>query len=489
MSNENTAALRIVSERSLASVPADDSAPPAVATARKAVPLLWLGLFDFDEAEVRSTDTGDVFLGVTGVGQAIARAEALAKALPDKDPPLAGQARLVARQLSRHAPTRFLSLFPTEIFAALRPEHVRLYLQRLFGICEVWEKLRKGTSWADARKLFDKLGPEVGNALGQEERVLSYYLLGTLAERYDPLEEARVREGQAQADQEPEALAVGEQGLLLGRFGGRWKLMSSGTDQDLRALWGDPGNVFIVGRRGTILRLRKGLSSSMESATTSHLHAVWGQGPRFVCAAGEDGAVVVFQGKAWQPWPVPSRATFACIGGAGSDICIGAQDLTVLRFDGRTWTKTQLPDQGMASRIWGQDGQLFAIGGSRRGGELYACRRGVWERDDSLPRSDWLEAVWRGWNDELGLVSASGPLLLRREGRWGTEPPPAEHLSDVAAGTLVVAAGQIGRYGVLCRRDPEEGWKVEATVPDLRIAAVWVVGRPKPPRLAEGQGV
>jgi hypothetical protein len=262
-SSDAIAELRVLPARELADQPPAEDAPPPLAAARKAVPLLWLGLFDFEECEVRPGERGELFLAVTPVAQALARAETLARALPEKEPALAPQARLLAGELRKRSPGHFLALYPTEIFASLRPELGRLYLQRLFGICEVWEKIRQGLGWPEARKLFDRLGPDLGNALAEEPRLLSYYLLGNLAEQYDPLEQARVREGQAQRDQEPEALAAGEHGLLLGRFAGRWKLMSSGTDQDLTAIWGEGGTTFLVGRRGTVLRLRRGGCTSM----------------------------------------------------------------------------------------------------------------------------------------------------------------------------------------------------------------------------------
>jgi hypothetical protein len=135
----------------------------------------------------------------------------------------------------------------------------------------------------------------------------------------------------------------------------------------------------------------------------------------------------------------------------------------------------------MVSKLAAVDGHLLGIGGSHRGGELYQLTRSGWTRDRSLPRMDWVTDLWSGWDSEVGVVEASGAAFVRGPTGWTRETLPLEGVTAVAAGSSVMAVGASGRHQVICRRT-ESGWCVEATVVGLRLHAIWVGGRPKPPR-------
>jgi hypothetical protein len=350
-------------------------------------------------------------------------------------------------------------------------------------LCDLWQHLRGGTSWSESRQVLERISPEVNTALDHpDKRLARYYLIGSLADKPPSLDDFRIRQGAQEDDTEPEALAVGEQGLLLGRFEGQWRLLSSGTKEDLRGVWGDRDVAYIVGRRGTIIVLKEGRATVMESGTHHHLNSVFGLGPRSVCAVGESGTVVAFNGHAWQLWPVPTHSPLQRVWGTAlENLFIGGQESGTYRFDGYGWNRTPLPVEGMVTGFAGDETEVFAAAGTSHGGLLLRLDREGWQRDKH-PRIDWLEGLWKGWDDEIGLVSTGGMVGLFRQGQWLSEQLPIEQANAVNCGAFPMVAGVVGDHSAIVGLS-DEGWHIEATIRGLQIYGVWVAGEPKPPRL------
>lgn len=290
--------LRLVETPEQAYLPPRPDAQPVLATASRAVPLLWLGLFDYEEAEVRQSGKLQVFAATTPVAKAKKRAEALAEALPETPQVLREMARILAEALAQAPRDQHLALYPESVFYTLAQAAARPYLELLFDLCSLWQRVRQGQPWDKTKKELDRLVPDLSRVLTEQDpRRAGYYLGGSLAEQLGSLERYRLRQGQGEKDLEPEALVVGEAGLLLGRFGGEWKLMTSRTNHDLLGVWGETGAAFIVGRHGTVLRLKKGRCSLEEIPTKTHLNGVWGLNPRFVCAVGDGGLLLAYDGR------------------------------------------------------------------------------------------------------------------------------------------------------------------------------------------------
>ena len=82
----------------------------------------------------------------------------------------------------------------------------------------------------------------------------------------------------ANADTKPQALAVGEQGLLIGCFDGQWKLMRTGVANDLHGVWSSDDTAYVVGDNGTVLRIEDGRCQRLDVPTDYDLRDVWGLG-------------------------------------------------------------------------------------------------------------------------------------------------------------------------------------------------------------------
>ena len=463
----------------------EDRTRPLLASASPVVPLLWLGLFDYDDTSVTRDDTLELLTAGTSVARARQRARDLLAALPKGQPRLTESAGVLLETLDTSPPGGRLILDGAKVFSGMNTKDGRSEVQRLVNLCDLFERLRRGMPWDTAHGHLVRLGADLpALAAGDEPDRARDGLVGQPVSTSGALADRLVRTGQGQQDLAPEALAAGNGGLLLGRFKGQWKLMSSGTTQDLRGIWGKDETAFLVGGAGTALRLDQGRCAPMQIPTDRDLNAVWGLSARMVCVVGDEGTVLMFTGRSWQPWVVPGDGDLHAITGSGPEsICIAGSDSAVLSFDGYSWERAELPEASVASRLCCAEGVTHAAGRSRWGGELFRKEGEVFVQDKALPTANSLEGIWEGWGSSLGVIPSTGAALFFDGQDWATEDVPADQLYDAAAGAETMAVGRSGSYSVILIR-AEGGWRVDASLRGQRLNTIWVAGSPRPPRLA-----
>jgi hypothetical protein len=127
-----------------------------------------------------------------------------------------------------------------------------------------------------------------------------------------------------------------------------WKFTELSGLGCLRGLWAtsDAVQVFTVGDGGAILRSVTGASNTakmfpdfkpMVSPTTQSLMAVWGSSEKDVVAAGEQGALLRFDGTTWASVSSGTSVTLRAVtGSSATDIFAVGDAGTVLHFDGKT---------------------------------------------------------------------------------------------------------------------------------------------------------
>ena len=476
MSPTNTyAELRLISQ---------DRERPLLASASPVVPLLWLGLFDYDDTSVTRDDAMELLNAGTSVALARQRARDLMAALPGAPPQLGESAGLLVEALDRAPVGGRLSLDATKVLSGMMPREGQSQVQRLVNLCDVLERLRKGMPWQAAQGHLARLKADLSAVAAKEPDQARDGLVGQPVSAPAGLADCLVRTGQGRQDLVPEALAAGNGGLLLGRFKGKWKLMSSGVTRDLRGIWGKDDTAFLVGAAGTVLRLEQGRCATMQVPVKRDLNAVWGISARMVCVVGDGGDVLMFTGRSWQPWVVPGDGDLHAITGSGPEsICIAGSDSAVLSFDGYSWDRAELPEASVANRLCCVNGVIHAAGRSRWGGELFRKEGDTFVQDKTLPTANSLEGIWEGWGKSFGVAPTTGAALFFDGSGWSTEDMPADQIFAAAAGAETMAVGRSGSYSVILIR-AEEGWRVEASLRGQRLNAVWVMGSPRPPRLA-----
>ena len=458
----------------------EDRATPLLASAAREVPPLWLGLFDYDDTSVTRDDALDLLRAAAPVAVARQRARDLLAALPRGDAALKASAGELVAALDGAPAGGRLELDASRVLAAMQPEECRATVQLLINLCDVLERLRRGMPWAATRGHLQRLDVDLSAAAATApDHAVGQPVSGT-----GSLEDRLIRVGQGKDDLAPEALAAGDSGLLLGRFKGQWKLMSSGVGQHLRGIWGKDDAAFLVGAGGTVLRLEQGRCAEMAVPTERDLNAVWGLSARMVCVVGDEGTVLMFTGRSWQPWVVPGDGDLHAITGTGPEsISIAGSDSAVVSFDGYSWDRAALPEASVANHLCSVDGVIHAAGRSRWGGELFRKEDGAFVQRKGLPTATALAGIWAGWGESLGVAQATGAALFHDGQGWTSEDLPADQVHGAAAGSEVMAVGRSGDYSVVLIRG-EGGWQVEASLRGQRLNAVWVAGTPRPPRLA-----
>jgi len=460
---------------------------PVMVSTTPTVPLLWPALFAYDECQIRRDGTLEVFFAGTAMADAGQRARRLCQAIPADLPLLSEAARSLARALRGH-PRERVELFPVKLFSELQRDQQPVFLQRLVNLCDLWGRLRAGEPWDAVYQQLTWVDPVVEGLLGTTEQGAAMAGFvgqqpGTTADPSDVI----VCQGQGEDDLDPEALVAGDRGLLLGCFSGRWKLMSTGSDQHLKGVRGSQdGSAFVVGCNGTALRLKQGRCSPMKVPSGRDLHAVWGSSSGSVVAVGDGGTVVVCTGRRWQSWSVPTEVDLRAVAGTGpQDIYVAGQQVLMI-YDGVNWSSMTMPEQSEIIQLCNVNGVIHGAANSRWGGEVFSLENKVIKQDKQLPAAKRLAGIWRGWGAGMGVLAPPAQVLLC-EASWTTEAVPADELYAVAAGTRLLALGRVGDYSVILSRS-EDGWQTEASVPrQLRLNAAWVAGNPKPPRLGRGE--
>lgn len=155
-----------------------------------------------------------------------------------------------------------------------------------------------------------------------------------------------------------EVIAVGQSGRIVRLLGSDWTAQTSGTTQDLRAVWGDPAGsgAFAVGTGGTILHYDGTTWTAQSSPTTQHLNGVWGSSAHDVFAVGENGTILHYDGTAWTQQTSGTTANLNAVWAGPNTVIAVGDNGTTLRYDGTSWNPE---NSGVTTRlvaIWGSSG-------------------------------------------------------------------------------------------------------------------------------------
>ncbi len=153
-----------------------------------------------------------------------------------------------------------------------------------------------------------------------------------------------------------DVIAVGAKGTIIRHAGQQWNQQTSGTTNDLLAVWGDPnsGSAFAVGAAGTIVYNNGANWQVQPSGTTAALHSVWGSSGSNVFAVGDNGTILHFNGTSWSAQSSGTTQKLRGVWGSSATavFAVGAGG-TVLRYDGTQWTPQSTGFQMDFTNVWG----------------------------------------------------------------------------------------------------------------------------------------
>jgi hypothetical protein len=153
-----------------------------------------------------------------------------------------------------------------------------------------------------------------------------------------------------------DVIAVGRRGRIVRHSGSQWVEQTSGTANDLFAVWGDPNGtrVIAVGAAGTIVSTDGGAWQAQPSGITAPLRSVWGSSATDVFAVGDNGTILHFDGTSWTAQASGTTQNLRGVWGSSpnSVFAVGAGG-TVLRYDGVRWAAQSTGFQMDFTDVWG----------------------------------------------------------------------------------------------------------------------------------------
>jgi hypothetical protein len=163
-----------------------------------------------------------------------------------------------------------------------------------------------------------------------------------------------------------DVIAVGLHGRIVRHAGSQWLEQTSGTANDLLAVWGDPNSsrVFAVGAAGTLVSYDGVAWGTQISGTVAPVRGVWGSSATDVFAVGDNGTILHFDGTSWTAQSSGTTQNLRGVWGSSpnSVFAVGAGS-TILHYDGVSWT-AQSPGVQMAfTSVWGTSASNVFVAG------------------------------------------------------------------------------------------------------------------------------
>jgi len=161
-----------------------------------------------------------------------------------------------------------------------------------------------------------------------------------------------------------DAISVGDGGKILHYDGTNWNPETSGTTNDLLAVWGSGSNVFAVGAAGTVLYNNGSGWIAQSSGTSSALKAVWGASPTDVFAVGQNGVILHYNGTSWTANSSGTTEDLNAVWGSSGNAVFAVGNKSTIRFyNGSTWASQPAGAPIDLRGIWGASPtNVFAVG-------------------------------------------------------------------------------------------------------------------------------
>jgi len=106
-------------------------------------------------------------------------------------------------------------------------------------------------------------------------------------------------------------------------------------------IWGSAADlIFACGRSGAVIRWDGTAWQAMETPSSQHLTALWGRGRQLALAVGGGGAIIAWDGTTWEAMASGTEDNLhGVFGVAANDVYAVGDNGCILHYDGAAWTK------------------------------------------------------------------------------------------------------------------------------------------------------
>ena len=212
---------------------------------------------------------------------------------------------------------------------------------------------------------------------------------------------------------------VGNNGTIVYYNGSTWTTQTSGTTQQLNAVWGTAANsVWVVGSGGVILFWDGSTWEAQPSGTTENLWGIWGSSATNVFAVGSNGVIRRWNGSSWAlSNSGTSEILWAIWGSSATSIWVVGDNGTILFWNGSTWASQSIVITNDFYAVWGSAANsVWAVGTS---GVLYFWNGSTWAAQTS-GTTQILFGVWGTAANSVWVVGNGGVILFWNGSTWET---------------------------------------------------------------------
>ena len=164
-----------------------------------------------------------------------------------------------------------------------------------------------------------------------------------------------------------DVIVVGTHGRIIRHAGQQWNEQTSGTTNDLLAVWSDPNSagVFAVGDAGTVL-YNNGTTTwqPQTSGTTAKLRGVWGTSSTDIFAVGANGTILHYNGSSWTPQTSGTTQELLSVWGVSPTSVYAVGGSAILHYDGSAWTPVSTNFPMDYRSVWGTSASSVFVGGT-----------------------------------------------------------------------------------------------------------------------------
>jgi hypothetical protein len=253
------------------------------------------------------------------------------------------------------------------------------------------------------------------------------------------------------------------------------------TTKNLRAVWGSgPADLWAAGDQGTIAHFNGKAWAPSPSGTQENITALTGTGPADVYATGEKGAILRWDDAAWHQVSSEANTTLLHVWASGpNDVwAVGgdsADDVGTMRhWNGTKWESQEIPG---SSTLWGvggtSPGDVWMVGSSARGDGFVIHGDGK-HFDANGYEGSSARAVWCARPDDVWVAPYQGALQHWNGTAWAAATTPDGPWFRIG-GSGADDVWAVGMNGVAAHLHGG-AWTTPSTGTNQIVWAVWSAG-------------
>ena len=185
---------------------------------------------------------------------------------------------------------------------------------------------------------------------------------------------------------------------------GTWTSMLSGTNQNLKCIWGSgPKSIYAAG--AFVVLHSDGTSwSVVKVPQATRFWEIWGTSASNIYMAGESGVLLHYDGFSWSSINTGTTSTLGGVWGTAPDnIYVVGDSGTVLHYNGLSWTKINTGYNAYYAGVWGSGpNDVFLLGSDA----IVHWNGAMWQVQATFPK--YMVDIWGNGPNDVFAVGTFG---------------------------------------------------------------------------------